>query len=394
MNKGIFFLILFFIFLPAIVFAQNEKQNVTVYFFYGEECPHCAEAKPFIDKLEDKYPELNVKRYEVWHDKENAAFFSKLSDVCNNPLPGIVPAVFIDEQVIVGYDSNESRGQEYEDAIKICIEKGCIDPAIKLNQTAICKPPTDLEQKTIRVPVLGEVDPKKLSLPIFAIILGLLDGFNPCSMWVLLFLLALLVYTGSRKKMLFVGGLFIFVSAAGYFVFMTAWLNFFLYIGFFSWMRILVGIGAVIAGLINMKELFFFRKGLSLSIPDKHKKKLIEKMHFIIHEAAIPSIIVGIATLALTVNFVEFLCTAGFPAIFTKVLAMNHLSPVQYYLYMSLYIIMYELDDLVVLGIALIFFNRKTLTEKQGKWMKFIAGLMMLVLGLILMFKHELLMFG
>lgn len=394
MNKGILFSILLFIFLPAIVFAQNEKHNVTAYLFYGAECPHCAEAKPFIDKLEDKYPELNVKRYEVWHDKENAAFFSKLSDVCNNPLPGIVPAVFIDEQVIVGYDSDESRGREYEDAIKTCIEKGCIDPAIKLNQTAICKPPIDLEQKTIRVPILGEVDPKKLSLPIFAIILGLLDGFNPCSMWVLLFLLALLVYTGSRKKMLFVGGLFIFVSAAGYFLFMTAWLNFFLYIGFFSWMRILVGLGAIAAGLINMKELFFFRKGLSLSIPDKHKKKLIEKMHFIIHEAAIPSIIVGIATLALTVNFVEFLCTAGFPAIFTKVLAMNHLSPIQYYLYMSLYIIMYELDDLVVLGIALIFFNRKTLTEKQGKWMKFIAGLMMLVLGLILIFKHTLLMFG
>ena len=394
MNKGVFFSILFFIFLSTIVFAQNEKHNVTIYLFYGEECPHCAKARPFIDKLEQVYPELTVKRYEVWHDKENAKFFSKLSDVCNNPLPGIVPAVFIDEQVIVGYDSDESKGKEYEDAIKMCIEKSCIDPAIKLNQTTICKPPKDLEQKTIRVPILGEVDPKKLSLPIFAMVLGLLDGFNPCSMWVLLFLLALLAYTGSRKKMLFVGGLFILVSAAGYFLFMTAWLNFFLYIGFFSWMRILVGLGAIAAGLINMKELFFFRKGLSLSIPDKHKKKLIERMHFIIHEAAIPSVIVGIATLALTVNFVEFLCTAGFPAIFTKVLAMNHLNPFQYYFYMVVYIIMYELDDIVVLGIALIFFNRKTLTEKQGKWMKFIAGLMMLVLGLLLIIKPDLLMFG
>src|SRR3989338_8883591 len=116
-------------------------------------------------------------------------------------------------------------------------------------------------------------------------------------------------------------------------------------------------------------------------------------MNDVIHGATIPSIILGIATLALTVNFVEFLCTAGFPAIFTKVLTMNSLHPLQYYLYILLYIVMYELDDFIVLGIALIFFGRKTMTEKQGRWMKFIAGAMMLILGLLLIIKPQLLMF-
>lgn len=392
MKKLKLILPLIFIILTSIIYAQNEKHNVTIYVFYGKECPHCAEAIPFLEKLEEKYPELTIKSYEVWHNKENAKFFTNLSKACDNPLPGVVPAVFIDERVLVGYDNDESKGKQYEEAIIKCIKEDCIDPITKLNETReICKPPID--DKTIRVPFLGEINPTKLSLPIFTATIGLLDGFNPCSMWVLLFLLTILVSTGSRKKMLFIGGLFISVSAIGYFLFMTAWLNFFLYIGFFSWMKILVGIGAVIAGIINMKEMFFFKKGPSLTIADRHKAKLIRKMHFLIHEAAIPSIIIGIITLALTVNFVEFLCTAGFPAIFTQVLAINNLNPIQYYSYMILYIIMYELDDLVVLGLALLFFSRKTLTEKQGKWMKFIAGLMMFILGLLLIFKPELLMF-
>ena len=393
MNKRIFFSVLFFIFLSAIVFAQNnETHKVPVYFFYREDCPHCAAAKPFLRDLEKNYPEITVESYEVISNKSNMELFFSMSAACGIKVKA-VPTFFIGHKPIIGFDSAERKGSEIEKQVKKCIKEECVDLMDHLGMNLTSCPAAEDERK-VNLPIFGTIDTTKISLPLFTIIIGLLDGFNPCSMWVLLFLLALLMYTGSRKKMLFVGGLFIFVSAAGYFLFMTAWLNFFLYIGFFSWMRILVGLGAVIAGIINMKEMFFFKKGPSLTIADKHKAKLIKRMHHLVHEATIPSIIAGIAALALTINFFEFLCTAGFPAIFTKVLTMNNLHPAQYYLYILLYIVMYELDDFVVLGAALIFFSKKTMTEKQGKWLKLIAGLMMLILGLLLIVKPELLMFG
>jgi len=393
MNKGIFFSILFFIFLSSIVIAQNnETHKVPVYFFYREDCPHCAAAKPFLRDLEEKYPEIEVKAYEVVSNKSNLELFFSMSAACGIKV-NAVPTIFIGHKPLIGFDSAERKGKEIEKQVQKCIKEGCVDLMDHLGMNLTSCPAAEEERK-VNLPIFGTIDTTKISLPIFTIMIGLLDGFNPCSMWVLLFLLALLIYTGSRKKMLFVGGLFIFVSAAGYFIFMTAWLNFFLYVGFFSWMRILVGLGAVIVGIINIKEMFFFKKGPSLTIADKHKARLVKKMHYLIHEATIPSILVGIASLALTVNFFEFLCTAGFPAIFTKVLTMNNLPSIQYYLYILLYIIMYELDDLVVLGAALIFFSKRPLTKEQGKWLKFIAGLMMLVLGLLLIIKPDLLMFG
>lgn len=247
--------------------------------------------------------------------------------------------------------------------------------------------------KLITLPIVGEINIEKISLTWMTIIIGLLDGLNPCSMWVLLLLLTLAVYTKSRKKMFLIGGLFILVSGIGYFIFMITWLNLLALVDFFSVMNVIIGIFAVIIGLINLKEPFS-KKGPSLSIPEKSKPKLFEKMRKIVNEKRIPMIILGIIVLALTVNFVELLCTAGFPAIYTGILNLSNLTTIQHYLYILLYIAMYELDDLIVLGFAMWTFGSLKLTKKQGKWMKFAAGVMMFILGLLLIFKPELLVFG
>jgi hypothetical protein len=213
-------------------------------------------------------------------------------------------------------------------------------------------------------------------------------------MWVLLFLLALLVYTKSRKRMFIIGGTFILVSGIVYYIFMAAWLNLFLFIGFLPHLRIIVGLFAVVIGLINVKELFFFKKGVTLSIPEWAKPKIFEKMRGIVHESALPIALLSVVVLAFTVNSIELLCTAGFPAIYTKILTLNNLSNFSYYSYLLLYIIMYMIDDMLVFTIAVITLSSKKLTEKQGRWMKFIAGFMMLVLGLLLILKPQLLMFS
>ena len=387
--KKFFFLILIFILLSSLAYAAN---NVNVYYFYGDGCPHCAKAKPFLEELENKYPELTIKAYETWHNKSNSDLFVAMSDACGTTVVG-VPTVFIGHKPIIGFDDAEHKGKEIEEAIVEYIKNGGPDLMDSMGQNlTIC--PEKEKEKIVNIPIWGSIDTSKISLPLFTIIIGLLDGFNPCAMWVLLFLLALLVYTKSRKRMFIIGGTFILISGAVYYIFMAAWLNFFLLIGFLPYLRIVVGLFAAVIGFINIKELFFFKKGISLSIPESVKPKLFVRMRKLVHESSLPIALVGVSILAFTVNTIELLCTAGFPAVYTKILTLNNLSAFSYYAYLFLYIVMYMIDDMIVFTIAVVALSSKKLTEKQGKWMKFIAGFMMLVLGLLLVFKPELLMFG
>lgn len=390
MKKFLVIALLLFIFLSSIA---NASHNVTVYYFYGEGCPHCAKAKPFLEELENKYPELTIKSYETWYNKSNSDLFISMSAACGTKVVG-VPTFFIGHKPIIGFDKPESKGKEIEEAIVKYIKEGGFDLMDHLGENLTSCPAKEEEQRIVNLPIFGSIDASKISLPLFTVIIGLLDGFNPCAMWVLLFLLALLVYTRSRKRMFIIGGTFILISGIVYYIFMAAWLNLFLIIGFLPYLRIIVGLFAVVIGFINVKELFFFKKGPSLTIPESAKPKLFEKMRKIVHEAALPIALLSVIVLAFTVNSIELLCTAGFPAIYTKILTLNNLSSFSYYAYLSLYIIMYMIDDMLVFTIAVITLSSKKLTEKQGKWMKFIAGFMMLILGLLLIFKPQLLMFS
>lgn len=382
--------ILMFILSTSLIYAQN---NVTIYYFYGEGCSYCAKAKQFLEELENKYPEITIKSYETWHNKSNSDLFISMSAACGTKVVG-VPTFFISHKPIIGFDKPESKGKEIEDAVIKYIKEGGVDLMDYLGENLTSCPAKKGEQRIVNLPIFGSLDTSKISLPLFTIIIGLLDGFNPCAMWVLLFLLALLVYTRSRKRMFIIGGTFILVSGIVYYIFMAAWLNLFLIIGFLPYLRITVGLVAAVIGFINVKELFLFKKGISLTIPESAKPKLFKKMRQIIQEVKLPISLLGVTVLAFTVNSIELLCTAGFPAIYTNILTLNNLSPFSYYAYLLLYIIMYMIDDILIFTIAVITLSSKRLTEKQGKWMKFIAGLMMLVLGLLLIIKPQLLMFS
>ncbi len=387
--KKLFIIPFLLIVLSSLVYANN----VTIYYFYGDGCPHCTQAKPFLKELENKYPELTVEAYETWHNESNSKLFVAMSAACGTKVVG-VPTVFIGHKPIIGFDSQEGKGKEIEEAVVEYINKGGVDLMEQIGENITSCPAKQEEERVVNLPLFGQIDTSKISLPLFTIILGLADGFNPCAMWVLMFLLALLVYTRSRKRMFIIGGTFILVSGIVYFLFIAAWLNFFLMVGFLPYLRAVVGLSAVVMGLINVKELFFFKKGASLTIPEAAKPKLFERMRKIVQEDVLLISLVGVTVLAFTVNFIELLCTAGFPMIFTKVLILNNLSNLSYYAYLLLYVAMYMLDDMIIFTIAVVTLSSKKLTEKQGKWMKFIAGFMMLALGLLIIFKPDLLMFG
>ncbi|MBW2975142.1 hypothetical protein KY366_05485 [Candidatus Woesearchaeota archaeon] len=372
------------------VSAQENKvtpeDKITIYFFWSKGCPHCAQEKPFLERLQDKYPGINVESYET-SDPKSVEVFMEVAEAYGTSTQW-VPATFICDSYIVGFGSEETTGREIEEKVKTCLEHGCTDLYKSKGECAV-------EQKNIvNVPLLGEIDLTKVGLPMLTIVLGFLDGFNPCAIWVLCFLLTLLIYAKSRKKMLLIGSIFVLTSGIVYFFFMAAWLNFFLMIGFVKTLRIIVALIAIIAGLINAKDFFLFKKGVSLTIPDKWKPKLFGKMRDLVKEQAILAVILGTMVLAFTANTFELICTFGFPAIYTRALTLQNLPTIAYYAYLALYNIIYVLPLAFIVFIFTWTMNANRFTEKKGRLLKLISGLLMLALGLVLLIRPELLIFG
>jgi hypothetical protein len=227
----------------------------------------------------------------------------------------------------------------------------------------------------------------ELGLPLFTLVMGLLDGFNPCAMWVLLFLLSLLVRLQDRKRMVVVAGTFVVVGGAVYYAFMAAWLNVFLLLGMSTTLRFVLGAVALVIGLINVKDFFAFGRGASLSIPDSAKPGLYARMRSVLRAEALPASLLAVAVLAVAVNFVELLCTTGFPAIYTAVLTQHSLSPGAHYAYLGLYILGYIADDALMVSVAVLTLGNLKLTERGGRWLKLLSGASMLTLGVVMILR-------
>jgi hypothetical protein len=241
----------------------------------------------------------------------------------------------------------------------------------------------------IQLPWIGTVHVSRIGMPLFTIVVGLIDGFNPCAMWVLLFLLSILVNLQDRMRILVVAGTFVFISGAAYFAFMAAWLNVFLLIGFLRPIEITLGILAVLVGAIHIKDFFAFKQGISLSIPESAKPGIYKRVRDIVTAKNMLGALVGVTILAVLVNMVELLCTAGLPALYTHVLTSKNLPSWQNYAYLLLYIAAYMFDDtLMVIAVTWTLGKRK-LQEHEGRWLKLFSGAVILALGVVMIFKPE-----
>lgn len=252
-------------------------------------------------------------------------------------------------------------------------------------------PPDTTTDDTIEVPFLGELSQSRLGMPAFTFLIGLVDGFNPCAMWVLLFLLSLLVNLKSRAKIIAVAGTFVLISGLAYLAFMAAWLNVFLLIGYLPTVQFLLGVFAVLIGLIHIKDFFAFKKGISLSIPEWAKPGLYARVRRIVNAENLTGAIIGASILAVLVNIIELLCTAGLPALYTEVLTMQNYPAWKSYAYLCLYIFAYMLDDAIMVTIVVVTLGRHKLQETQGRYLKLFSGVVILLLGLVLMIKPSLL---
>ena len=445
------FLILFFLFFLSS-FTAYAQETCEVYFFYSPTCPYCAEEKPFLQKMESKNPELEVKYILAEDDYK---LFEKLSKEYGSAPVG-VPRTFIDGKVFVGFDKEQgplkfSKGylayigyqNQIENAIYDCIGEARPD----INETGTH--PGEEKESVLLVPFLllllyfvfffifnkkvekrymigaffgvlivilfyllqnipkGSIlsFAKQFTFPVFTVILALLDGFNPCAFAVLAILLSLLVYAKSRAKMTLIGAIFIITSGVMYFLFIIILMLLRAEIlgAYKEPIRIGVGIIALIAGAINLKDFFFFKKGISLSISSKRMGNLMGKMRHVVDQIknatskkAFFIAILGTILLAIFVNIIELGCTLILPIEFIEVLITNYGTQLHalHYGYTALYSAIYVIPLFAILGTFLYSFKSMRVRERQGKVLKLIGGLVMLGLGLILIFKPELLVFG
>lgn len=248
------------------------------------------------------------------------------------------------------------------------------------------------ETESIQLPIFGEVDASRVGLPVFTIAVGLVDGFNPCAMWVLLFLLSILVNLKDRWKILAVAGTFVLISGIAYFAFMAAWLNVFRWVGLLRPVQIALGVLAIVVGGIHIKDFFAFKQGVSLSIPESAKPGIYARVRQIVNAENLFGAIVGASILAVMVNIVELLCTSGLPALYTSILAMQQLPAWHEYLYLALYNVAYMFDDALMVGIVVTTLGRHKLQETQGRWLKLISGLVIFVLGVVMLVRPEILL--
>lgn len=389
----------------GIEITGSTSPKVDLYLFWGDGCPHCAKEEIFLKSIESKYPDLRIQKFEVWNHQNNAGLMIEVVKKLQANASG-VPFTIIGDQYFSGFDESYTA-PGIEARIKECIGGSCPDsiaslvPTIKSAEEAKTVSNTDVNQENkskavgkINAGVFGEIDMAKFSLPVLTIIIGALDGFNPCAMWTLVFLISLLIGMQNKKRMWILGSAFIVASAAVYFMFMVAWLNIVLFIGILAWVRILIGLVALFGALYSLKD-FYKNKDAVCEVGDMQKKqKTMDKLKGYVGHRSFWLALVGIIALAFMVNLIELLCSAGFPAVYTQVLAMNHLPTWQYYSYILLYIFFFMLDDLIVFFVAMFTLQTTGLTTKYTRASRLIGGILMLVIGLLMIFKPSVLMFG
>ena len=360
-------LITFVLLLGSLTTPAAADQCGLIEVFVRAGCPHCADAKIFLDRLQQRYPEVSINYHEVGSDPAARERLFALSSLHSMERPG-VPSFLICGAFYAGF-SSAAGSEEW-------IERQLTSSGDSIGQFEISTP-------------LGSYSIEQLGLPLFTLVVGLIDGFNPCAMWVLLFLLSILVNIQKRSRILLVAGTFVLVSGLVYFAFMAAWLNLFLLIGFARWLQVAIALLALSIGLIHIKDFFAFGKGISLSISDSVKPTLYARVRNVLHARNLTAALIGVTLVAVMVNLIELLCTAGLPALYTQLLTLKAMPLSQYYAYLALYNLAYIFDDALMVGIAVFTLSKFKLQQRQGRWLKLVSGLVITLLGLLLLASPE-----
>lgn len=400
--KKYFTYVLFFAFSFFLFISNTYAREIKVYFFHGDGCPHCAEEEKVLSKIEKKYSNLSIVRYEVWNNKDNAILMGKVGDAMDVDGSG-VPLTVIGSSAFSGYSDStygtvlrainyyQDDSNSYTDFVSK-IKNGTYKEKI-VDEFSREDAKTD-SSSTIKLPLFGKVNMKNVSLPTAAVIIGFIDGFNPCAMWVLLFLISMLLGMKNRKRMWILGISFLLVSAIFYMSIMLSWFNL-VYSALLSvWFRRVIALVALIGAFINIKNFVKSSDSGCHVVDSKKRKKIFQRIKKFTSEKSFILALVGVMALAISVNVVELACSAGFPLIFTQLLALNQVSSIEAFYYTLIYIFFFLIDDIVVFVIAMATTKVVTASTKYNKYSHLVSGILMFIIGILLILKPEWLMFN
>ncbi len=400
--------------IPGKVAAKNDNKenNVVVVFIWGNGCPHCAAEKEFLATQEQLYPNLEVRTYEVYYTAGNLEIMDKLA-IGNGFEAAGVPIAIIDDKYWIGF--SDGYAKEIEEAIKTCSVEGCRDPAegilteeeiaagVPLSEVqaaleaamveAQAAEPEPVETSaesygvyTLDLPLIGPVDLEQQSMVIATLLIALVDGVNPCSIWALTMLLAISLHSGSRKKVMIIGVVFITVTAFVYGLFILGIFSAITLLSSMGWIQIAVSLVALFFAIVNIKDYFWFKEGLSFTIADENKTGLYQKMRKVVNESnSFWGLVCATVVLAAGVSLVEFACTAGFPVVWTNLLSAHQIAPLTFILLLLLYIAIYQLDEFAIFMTAVVTLKSSKLEEKHGRILKLIGGTLMLALAIAML---------
>jgi glutaredoxin len=414
-----------------------------IHAYIRPTCQHCRDAKRFLTALSQRWKGIQL----IFHDVDREAGATQEMTLLasrHGITSAAFPVVYVCGRVISGYRTDATTGRQIEDLlIKASVTKADerhtaqdenahahslqfrvwmaasivsivngaaagelidgpseseipqalpdaappLDEDDSLSEDVYTAPPEAPEG--VDIPWIGYVRVREWGLPAFTLLIGLIDGFNPCAMWVLVFLLSVLVNIRDRRKIAAIAGTFVVVSGLAYFTFMAAWLNLFMLVGIARPLQIALGTLAVLIGLINVKDFFSFKKGVTLSIPESAKPGIYSRVRRIVTTDYI-SVAIGLSViLAVVVNVVELMCTAGLPAVYTQILTLQQLPAWKNYLYLGLYNVGYMFDDSLMVIIFVVTLSHRKMRQVEGRWLKLISGAVVLVLGLAMLFRPD-----
>lgn len=364
---AVVFLLLQFVPVPEPPTAQGGSEGAALQVFFHPECPHCHQAIAFLKSQ----PTVRYRLHDVSTAQGERLLleFARKHGIPQDRLG--VPFFVCGSSYVMGFESAATTGR----ALLSCREGNPSGEGL------------EADPSRVRIPLIGDIDPSSYSLLALTAIMGLSDGFNPCAMWVLLYLISLIAGMQDRRKIWWLVGTFVLASGLLYFLFMTAWLNTFLFIGYTRVLTQLIALVAIGFGLDHLYQLALTRGIIVCEVGDADQhQRMLERARKVVAAPIGLASLVMIVGLALTVNAIEFVCSAALPAIYTHILSLLDLPTAQYYGYIGLYVVFFMLDDLIIFGLAA-FAVQKVVDTRYAAFSRAIGGVMLLGLGIWMLLR-------
>ena len=404
-------IIVFFILIFTVSNFSFAVEKVKIEYFGRKDCKNCTNLEKFLEKLSNERKDFEYVEYKIDESDENKNLFDEVTTKLK--LVKGTPIIYLNGHIIQGFNTSETTGNEI---IRLIDEGKKADKIFTLEEyvkngkyenvtsnDSICQGEEACEvpgltketskQVLVNIPFINKsIDLTDYSLPLMSLILGTVDGFNPCAMWVLVLFLTALIAVGNKVKMFRVAGLFILAEAVMYFFILNAWIYAWDFVGLDKWVTPLVGIVGIIGGIFFIRN--YLKKGdtLECEVTDfEQRAKISKKIKDIANKPFTLLTALAIIGLALSVNVIEFACSVGIPQTYTKILQINEVPFWTRQFYTFIYIIGYMIDDIIVFGFALMSVNKLQLTTKYSKWVNLFGGILMIILGLIMLIKPSLL---